>query len=124
MTSATHTVKVEDASETQRIFEERIDFEAWAADWFPNSNPPQAAWVGWHARSTRDTASPGLLEALRVAERALTSATGIIVEFGNLNGFRNLSDEELGRAVLGVAKQCADAMADTRATLSKLGSAS
>ena len=44
-----------------------------------------------------------LVEAARGAERRLTQATGIIVEFGDLNGFRNASDEELGRAVLAMA---------------------
>lgn len=32
-------------------------------------------------------------------------ACGLVVEFGNLNGFPNLSDEELGSAVMGVARE-------------------
>jgi DNA integrity scanning protein DisA with diadenylate cyclase activity len=41
---------------------------------------------------------------------ALKHALGIIVEFGDLNGFRNMSDEELGRAVKGVAENAAAAL--------------
>jgi hypothetical protein len=35
---------------------------------------------------------------------ALKRALGVVVEFGDLNGFRNLTDEELGRTVIGVAE--------------------
>ncbi len=31
--------------------EERAAFETWAAEWWPNSNPPAAAWTGWLARA-------------------------------------------------------------------------
>ncbi len=37
-------------------------------------------------------------------------ALAVIVEFGNLNGFRNLSDQELGALVTSVAKECAEAL--------------
>ena len=37
----------------------------------------------------------------------LTQAGGIIVEFGNMNGFRNLSDAELGKSVHEMAKAIA-----------------
>jgi hypothetical protein len=37
--------------------------------------------------------------------KALRQTCGLVVEFGNLNGFRNLSDEELGSAVMGVARE-------------------
>lgn len=42
--------------------------------------------------------------------KALTHCLGIIVEFGDLNGFRNMTDEELGRSVWTVAKEAADAL--------------
>jgi hypothetical protein len=37
--------------------------------------------------------------------KALRQTCGLVVEFGNLNGFRSLSDEELGSAVMGVARE-------------------
>lgn len=40
----------------------------------------------------------------------LNQALGIIVEFGNLNGFRNMTDAELGRAVVGMAERIADVL--------------
>lgn len=49
-------------------------------------------------------AAPALAEAL---EHAL----GLIVEFGDLNGFRNLSDAELGKAVVAVAEEARAALA-------------
>ena len=48
---------------------------------------------------------------LRQAEAALTHGLGLIVEFGDLNGFRNMTDEELGRAVISVAAEMSDALA-------------
>lgn len=52
------------------------------------------------------TPDPAMLERMVKAEaelsRAITllkQACGIIVEFGDLNGFRNLSNQELGKAV-------------------------
>jgi hypothetical protein len=36
---------------------ERAAFEAWAKVWWPNSHPPDAAWVGWQARSIRTPAN-------------------------------------------------------------------
>jgi hypothetical protein len=32
------------------------------------------------------------------------------VEFGNLNGFRNMSDAELGKAVIGMAERIAEVL--------------
>lgn len=58
-----------------------------------------------------------LEKALVKAEQRLTQALGIIVEFGNLNGFRNLSDEELGRTVLQMATACASTLDEVRAAL-------
>lgn len=37
--------------------------------------------------------------------RALKWSLGIIVEFGDLNGFRNVSDEELGKMVRAAARE-------------------
>lgn len=37
---------------------ERIAFEAWARDEWPNSNPPQSAWVGWFGRSSFASSPP------------------------------------------------------------------
>lgn len=51
------------------------------------------------------------VDAAKVRDEAitlLTQAGGIIVEFANLNGFRNLSDAELGRSVHEMAKAIAD----------------
>lgn len=45
---------------------------------------------------------------------ALTHALGVIVEFGDLNGFRNLTDAELGKAYLAVAKNASAALAKAR----------
>jgi hypothetical protein len=39
--------------------------------------------------------------------RALKWSLGIIVEFGDLNGFRNLSDQELGKMVRKAAVEIA-----------------
>lgn len=47
------------------------------------------------------------IEQLR---HVLNQSLGIIVEFGNLNGFRNLSDAELGRAVVGMAERIAEVL--------------
>jgi hypothetical protein len=47
-------------------------------------------------------------ERIILLETTLTQALGIIVEFGNLNGFRNMSNAELGKAVLGMAEHIAD----------------
>jgi hypothetical protein len=47
------------------------------------------------------------IEALRTT---LNQALGIIVEFGNLNGFRNMSDAELGKAVIGMAERIAEVL--------------
>jgi hypothetical protein len=38
-------------------------------------------------------------------KKAATHALGLIVEFANLNGLRNMSDAELGMAVLGVVRE-------------------
>lgn len=58
-----------------------------------------------------------LREALSMSERCLTQALGIIVEFGDLNGFRNLSDQELGRTVTQMAETCAHVLDDLRQAL-------
>ena len=40
----------------------------------------------------------------------LNQALGVIVEFGDINGFRNCSNEELGRTVTAVAERAAEAL--------------
>lgn len=53
------------------------------------------------------------LEAVNpVLVTTLNQALGIIVEFGNLNGLRNLSDDELGSLVIQMAKRIASVLAD------------
>lgn len=64
-------------------------------------------------------AAPDLLEALQETERRLTQALGIIVEFGDLNGFRNLSDQELGRAVIQMATAGSATLDQARAAILK-----
>ena len=39
--------------------------------------------------------------------RCLTCALGVVVEFGDLNGFRNTTDQELGKLVIVVAEESA-----------------
>lgn len=39
--------------------------------------------------------------------KTLNRALSVIVEFGDMNGFRNLSNEELGRMTIAVAEECA-----------------
>lgn len=53
-------------------------------------------------------ATPLATEAADEIERLRTTlrqALGIIAEFGNLNGFRNMSNAELGKAVIGMAER-------------------
>lgn len=57
--------------------------------------------------------------ALADAERALTQALGMIVEFGDLNGFRNLSDQELGASVYAMAIAASECLDRIRAALAK-----
>lgn len=56
-------------------------------------------------------ANASLIAAAPDLRQALQNALGIIVEFGDLNGFRNCSDEELGRLVKAVAVDAANALA-------------
>ena len=49
-------------------------------------------------------AAPDLLAALK-------HALGVIVEVGDLNGFRNLTNEELGAVVIAVAKEASAVIA-------------
>lgn len=60
-------------------------------------------------------------EALEEGERRLTQCLGMIVEFGNLNGFRNLSDQELGRSVLAMATAASATLDNLRAALAHEG---
>lgn len=59
----------------------------------------------------RTDTEPDYSEAVNALVRAANQALGVIVEFGDLNGFRNLSDEELGKCVVGMAKSLANALA-------------
>lgn len=58
-----------------------------------------------------------LREALERAERGLTWGLGLIVEFADLNGFRNMTDQELGASVQSVAVAVSEALDVTRAAL-------
>lgn len=58
-----------------------------------------------------------LREALTRAERGLTWGLGLIVEFADLNGFRNMTDQELGASVHSVAVAVSEALDVTRAAL-------
>lgn len=54
-------------------------------------------------------------EATERLHKAATQALGIIVEFGDLNSFRNTSDAELGALVIAVAQELARALNDFEA---------
>lgn len=59
-------------------------------------------------------ADAALIAAAPRLYNALTQALGLIVEFGDLNGFRNLSDDELGGAVKAVAQEAGLALMEAR----------
>ena len=58
-----------------------------------------------------------LLNALRSGEKTFLQSLGIIVEFGDLNGFRNLSDEDLGKAVKINAIKLSETIDELRAAI-------
>lgn len=49
-------------------------------------------------------------DEIEVLRKTLNQSLGIIVEFGNLNGFRNMSNAELGKAVVGMAERIAEVL--------------
>ena len=52
-----------------------------------------------------DVSTEAITEGIVVEmHTALKQSLGVIVEFANLNGFRNMTDQELGRTVTGIAE--------------------
>ena len=74
-----------------------------ARDEQPDGSPSEVAVIAPEAQARADAAEALLVEAETVTKQAL----GMIVEFGDMNGFRNTTDEELGAAVSGMAKRLA-----------------
>ena len=62
-----------------------------------------------------------LVNALLETRQTLNQALGVIVEFGNLNGFRNLSDQELGKAVQTMAESAAQQIENADSALALAG---
>jgi hypothetical protein len=54
---------------------------------------------------------------LTSGEATLTRALGVIVEFGDLNGFRNTTDADLGQLVKAVAVECSRTLDSMRFAL-------
>jgi hypothetical protein len=65
----------------------------------------------------KDKAFEEMQKALADTRTTLNQSLGIIVEFGNLNGFRNLSDAELGKAVTFMAESASAQIAKADAAL-------
>ena len=66
-----------------------------------------------HIMDSRIPKSEAEWWAKREIERlrsTLNQALGIIVEFGDLNGFRNMSDAELGKAVISMPERIAEVL--------------
>jgi hypothetical protein len=58
---------------------------------------------------------------LTSGEATLTRALGVIVEFGDLNGFRNTTDADLGQLVKAVAVECSRTLYSMRFALHDTG---
>jgi hypothetical protein len=94
-----------------------LTIEEWRAEYFRrHQDAADHCLRALLAESDRDL----LRAALSNSERCLTMALGVIVEFGDLNGFRNLSDQELGRTVHQMAVYASDALDEVRAALARV----
>lgn len=70
------------------------------------------------------SSKPSYQELVKVLEETTTclnQCLGIIVEFGDLNGFRNLSDQDLGKAVITMSDAAAAQVNAALAALAKAG---
>ena len=80
----------------------------WIGDGYANTFIADPDWQ--EAADALERAERQLAEAAaNEAElrRCLTCALGVVVEFGDLNGFRNTTDQELGKLVIVVAEESA-----------------
>jgi hypothetical protein len=67
--------------------------------------------------TSKDDVFEAVRKALADTRTTLNQSLGIIVEFGNLNGFKNLSDAELGKALIFMAESASAQIAKADAAL-------
>jgi hypothetical protein len=67
--------------------------------------------------TSKDEAFEAMRKALADTRTTLNQSLGIIVKLGNLNGFRSLSNAELGKAVIFMAESASAQIAKADAAL-------